>query len=101
MYNKHPQTQLWLSDVAQIKPEVVPVTNDEESAFIKKPKWGTGLWTSTWREETQDSAWIDYWQEFGNPNECYWHLLTPRSDCNLYIIDTYADLEYLIKTYDR
>lgn len=99
MNHQQLSTQLWISDVAQIRPEVVPVINDEESAFIKKPRWGTGLWTSTWREETQDSSWIDYWQEYGNPSECYWHLLTPRSDSNLYIIDTNASLEYLIEKY--
>lgn len=92
--------QLYLSD-SLLREEVTPVENSEEAAFIKKPKRGTGLWTSTWREDTQDSEWVEWCgdENFGNPSECHWYLLTPHPDVRLYTVDSSVDLRRLLKTY--
>jgi len=93
--------QLSLSESPQMREEVTPIVNDEELAIRNKPKQGTGLWTSTWRQETQDSDWIEWCRDnnFGNPDGKYWHLLTPRSDINLYVIDCHSDLKRLFDLY--
>jgi hypothetical protein len=96
------QTQLYLSDAPEMKHEVIPVRNSEETAaMIKKPARHTGLWTSTWRQETQDSDWVEWCrgEDFGNPDGKYWYLLTPREDIKLYVIDCVYDLEQLLHTY--
>ena len=96
------QRQLWLSETQDIKHEVIPVRNSEETgAVIKKPARKTGMWTSTWREETQDSDWVEWCrsEEFSNPDGCYWHLLTPKQDIKLYVIESVYDLEKLLLSY--
>lgn len=96
------QRQLWLSDTSEIKHEVTPVRNSEETgAVIKKPARETGLWTSTWREETQDSDWIEWCRgnDYGNPDGGYWYLLTPKTDVKLYVIDGTHDLEMMLHDY--
>lgn len=96
------QRQLWLSDTPEIKHEVTPVRNSEETgAVIKKPARKTGLWTSTWREETQDSDWIEWCRgnDYGNPDTDYWHLLTPRQDVKLYVVESVHDLEMMLHNY--
>lgn len=96
------QRQLWLSDTPEIKHEVTPIRNSEETGVvIKKPARKTGLWTSTWREETQDSDWVEWCRgnDYGNPDNGYWHLLTPRPDVKLYVIDDTHDLEMMLSTY--
>jgi len=93
-------TQLYICE-NPLREEVIPVENSEESAFIKKPKRETGLWTSTWREETQDSDWVEWCvgNDFGNPDGCYWYLLIPQTDIRLYTIDSVADLHRLLRRY--
>lgn len=90
--------QLCISDSPHMREEVTPVINDEESAFVKKPKRGTGLWTSTWREDI-GSGWVYYESEYCDLTKKYWHRLTPRPNVNLYVIEAYADLERLIHSY--
>lgn len=79
----------------------VNARNGDEAAFIKKPMRGTGLWTSTWREETQDSAWVEWcrWENFGEPYKQNWFLLTPKDNVKLYTIDGLNDLHRLLREY--
>jgi hypothetical protein len=84
-----------------MREEVTPVSNDEKLGFRNKPKQGTGLWTSTWRPETHDSDWVEWCRgdNFGNPDGKHWHLLTPKPDVNLYVIDSKNDLKRLFHLY--
>lgn len=93
--------QLYITSEETLNQAVVPVTNSDETGFIKKPAAGTGLWTSSWREETQDSAWVEWCQgeNFGKPYEKTWHLLTPQEDVKLYVIDGLKDLNKLLRTH--
>ena len=77
----------------------VGVRNSQDMAFIKKPTRGTGLWTSTWREETQDSDWVEWCHgnDFGDPYKKNWLLLTPKDDIKLYMIDSLKDLHRLLR----
>jgi hypothetical protein len=78
----------------------MPVTNSEESMLRMKPGWRTGLWTSTWQSDTQDSSWIEYGRDnYIDTDKRFWHLLTPKRESKLYVIDSCFDLERLVKTY--
>lgn len=100
MSNTHPGKQLYLCD-GKIRQEVVPVCNSEESAFVKKPKRETGLWTSSWREKTRDSEWVEWCvgEDFGEPYKKSWWVLTPRSQLRLYVIESVGDLLVLLKEF--
>lgn len=91
-------TQLHLCGSKPLREEVIPVKNSEDAAFIKKPGRGTGLWTSTWREETRDSEWVEWCisNDYGSPYAQSWYLLTPAETANLYIIDGVGDLRILL-----
>src|SRR5437016_4054794 len=93
--------QLHITPAYDMIEQVASVENDADGPFRKKPKSTTGLWTSSWREETQDSDWIEWCrgENFGDPDTSQWFLLTPREDVKLYIIDSLADLEKLMKDY--
>ncbi len=90
--------QLHISCVQALAEQVASVENNTRSS-IRKPKYG--LWTSSWREETQDSGWVEWcrWEEFDDPDKQQWFLLTPKADSKLYVIDCYADLQRLVDTY--
>jgi hypothetical protein len=92
--------QLHFSCVQALIEQVAPIENDE-MASRKKPKSTSGLWTSSWREETKDSEWVEWCrgENFSNPDESQWFLLTPKEHSRLYVIDCYADLERLLETY--
>lgn len=95
-------TQLHITSFDTISDQVfVGVRNSERSALIKKPWRGTGLWTSSWRAETQDSAWIEWCRDnhFGHPYDKNWFPLTPKNDAKLYVIDGLADLIDLLRDY--
>lgn len=78
----------------------VPVRNDDFTETRKKPEAGTGFWTSSFREETQDSAWVAYLQRNDQePFSVSWYLLTPREGITLYIVDNLEDLFALLDTY--
>jgi hypothetical protein len=93
--------QLYLSKNEALRPEVVAVRNDDASVYRKKPAQGTGLWTSTWQEETQDSGWVEWCRgaDFGEPENRIWFLLTPAEDARLLIIDSYHDMVTLIRRF--
>lgn len=75
--------------------------NYDVCAFLKKPRPGTGLWTSSWCEESQDSEWVQWCrsESFGDVDARRWYLLTPRPNLVLYEVDALADLHRLLKTY--
>lgn len=93
--------QLYITSEETLNQAVIPVTNSDETGFIKKPAAGTGLWTSSWREETQDSGWVEWcrWENFGKPYEKHWHVLTQKDDVKLYKIDSLGGLRRLLRTY--
>lgn len=94
--------QLYITSGEIVKPECfVGARNCEDTAFIKKPWRGTGLWTSTWREGTRDSAWVEWcrWNDFEAPYEKQWYILVSKEDINLYVIDKLTDLQGLMQDY--
>lgn len=93
--------QLYIMSNDELRQDVTPVRNSEKTALIKKPAHCTGLWTSSWREETQDSAWVEWcqWNDFGKPYENHWYILTPKEDAKLYMIDSLRDLHKLLRAY--
>ena len=93
--------QLHISSAKVLIEQIAPVKNNEKMVSIKKPEGSTGLWTSTWREETQDSAWVEWCagENFGTPYTDHWYLLTSSPDSNLYVIDSVADFSRLLKLY--
>lgn len=95
------ERQLYITSEETLNQAVVPVYNSDEASFIKKPARCTGLWTSSWREQTQDSAWVEWcrWNDYGKPYNFNWHLLTPQEDAKLYVIDSLRDLNRLLRAY--
>lgn len=92
--------QLHLSNESELEPMVRAVKNDEMTILRKKPAPGTGLWTSTWGEESRDSEWVEcYRRLFGSPEDLCWFLLTPEPDARIYVIDSYHDLAGLIQCF--
>ena len=78
--------QLHLSEVHALAENVASVENDPMSPFRKKPKYG--FWTSTWREETQDSDWVEWCrgQDFEQLAQSYDGLrLTERGNSRLHL----------------
>lgn len=96
-----PGIQLHLSGREVLSQEVVPIVNNAAATFRKKPAYGTGLWTSSWREETQDSDWVEWCRnnEFGEPDKQSWYLLTPAIDARLYVVDSHVALVQLLKRF--
>ncbi len=90
--------QLHISSVQELVEQVASVENNTHSS-MRKPKYG--LWTSSWREETQDSGWVEWcrYEEFDDPGKQQWFLLTPKAESRLYVIDCYSDLQRLVDTY--
>lgn len=93
--------QLHLSKRETLRQEVIPVKNDEGSIYRKKPAQGTGLWTSSWREETRDSDWIEWCrsEEFGDIDAQSWFLLTLAKDTRLCVISSYYELTVTLKRF--
>jgi hypothetical protein len=91
--------QVHISHAAALAEQVAAVENDDDMPTRKKPKYG--LWTSSWRQVSQDSGWIEWCRgsDFTEVEKGYWFLLTPREDVKLYEINTYADLERLVREY--
>lgn len=87
--------QLHLSNAPALRQEVIPVTNSDRNH--RKPRVGTGLWTSTWLGAEQTSAWATHEQAKGR----YSFLLTPTADARIATIDNLADLKRLLKGYRR
>src|SRR5256885_14420779 len=97
-------TQLHITDDDMITEQgfVNVRNNSEEPTCIKKPTRKTGLWTSPWREETQDSEWVAYClrNDWDAPyEEKTWWLLTPRDGIKLFVVDTLEDMEKLFTVY--
>ena len=78
--------QLYITHSDELREEVTPVVNDPESFYRQKPTGG--FWTSSYREESQDSDWVDWCrgENFSDPDTMNWWLLTPHADCKLYTI---------------
>lgn len=93
--------QLHLSTGETLRQEVVAVKNDEGSVYRKKPAQGTGLWTSSWREKTRDSDWIEWCRgdNFGEPEKQSWFLLTPAKDTRICTISSYYELAATLKRF--
>jgi hypothetical protein len=66
-----------------------------------KPKGG--LWTSTWRTETEDSDWIEWCRgaQFGDVDSQEWYQLEPSSNARIYTIDSVVDLVALHNKYNE
>ncbi|GAB6558018.1 hypothetical protein bcgnr5378_07020 [Bacillus cereus] len=74
-----------------------PVKNTD--SVSQKPRGG--LWTSTYNE-TEGSSWYKFAShirhfEVGEP--LYATLFTVKEDANIYVVDSYGDLEKLMETY--
>ena len=93
--------QLHVSPVKDLIEQVAPVQNDFEAYYRQKPKGG--FWTSSWQEETQDSAWVEWCrgEDFDGVDEKMWFLLTPNPDCKLYIIDSQQDFHRCLMEYGQ
>jgi len=80
---------------------VTPVKNEGSASYLKKPQFNTGLWTSTYRESTQDSAWVSWCkkEDFGNPYGLRWYLLEPKHTARIYCIRGEAEAALLLKDY--
>lgn len=95
-------SQLHTSISPEMRQEVVPVQNNEQMTYLKKPDWKTGLWTSSWVDNT--SAWVDYCRGLSlespleQQDKLYWHILSPKP-ARIFVINTYQDLDRLLKTY--
>lgn len=90
-------TQLFASNISDVREvDFIPVRNRD---YFNKP-YG-GLWTSTYRPETNDSEWVAWCRDekFGNVDDQTWHLLTPKTNVNIYTIDTLNDLCELLQKY--
>jgi hypothetical protein len=86
----------------ELKPDCfIGVQNRDDACFIKKPAGGTGLWTSSWRDETKDSAWVEwcYDNDFGEQYKKNWYLLTPLENVKLFVVDSMADFHHLLGNY--
>ncbi len=96
-----PGTQLYTTNAEKLNEQVIPVKNSEQSAGIHKPEPGTGLWTSSWRESTRDSDWVEWCKasDYGSVDTRIWWLLTPNERTNLYTIESRFDLLDLLTRY--
>lgn len=93
----HP-VQLHVSQKDHLR-DWITVRNTLHTWLPNKPQPGTGLWTSTWNEQTHSSAWTEWCQfnsEFLAP---HWFLLTPQADARIYTIDTLDDLLALLEVF--
>ena len=87
------KTQLLLSPPTTLSCTVPPVRN-RWSAW-NKPEGG--LWTSTYRPETQDSAWVEWRSIYlSPPDHKAWWLLTPTPAARILTIDTLDDFIALL-----
>jgi len=91
--------QLFVGNAVPLPELLEPIKNDPDAYYRQKPHGG--FWTSTYRKETHDSAWIEWCrgEEFGDVDKLRWHLLTPRPDCKIYTIDSRMDFKRLLKTH--
>lgn len=96
-----PQIFVTEKDATVCEQQFQPVVNDPDD-YRQKPRHG-GLWTSTWREKTQDSAWVAWCQDnsFGDVEQMAWWLLTPAKDIRVYTIASVAGLERCLQEYGR
>ena len=93
-------TQLHISSAKALIEQVAPVENEFDAYYRQKPKGG--FWTSTWREESQDSDWIEWCRGnsyYSTDESNIWWLLTPRPECRLYTIDSLRDFTGLLMEY--
>lgn len=94
--------QLHLSrESLELRAEVVPVRNG--GILGHKPMIDTGLWTSTYHEEEQTSAWVEWCRSrYQSPLAARaWFLLEVEETARIATIDTHADLVSLLRDYAR
>lgn len=91
--------QLTVSIAHALIEQVSPVENDPEGFYRQKPKYG--FWTSTYREDTHDSAWVEWCSDtnFGDVHNSNWFLLTPSPETRIYTIDSLQDLNQCLQQY--
>ena len=91
--------QLHISPAQALIEQVAAVENDPELYFRQKPNGG--FWTSSWREDTQDSDWVEWCRSeaFDTVEERNWWLLTPHPECKIYTIDSLADFNRCLTEY--
>lgn len=92
------EPQLFVGEDEPIREKFHPATN-REHGWIKPVG---GLWTSTYRPETQDSEWVEWCiaESFSEPSTLQWSLLTPKQDARVAIVDTLADLQRFLASYE-
>ena len=93
------EVQLHISTASDLQAQVIPVKNDPRGYYRQKPKGG--FWTSTWHEETHDSAWVEWCRSTRHygMDEQHWWLLTPHAGIRLYTIDSLADFNQCLLDY--
>lgn len=98
-------TQLYVCEGVPSEEKFVPARN-RPLGGVPKPDHKTGLWTSTWRPETQDSSWVEWCrgesyhaEEYGDCGR--WWLLRVRPHVRIYTVDRLHDLEQLLDWYGR
>ncbi len=87
-------TQLHISLCPEIIPHVEPVRNE---CWIK-PKLGSGLWTSTYRNNSSDWVETPKGMALYEPED-NWFLLEPYPAARILTIDTAADLQNLLREF--
>jgi hypothetical protein len=95
-------TQLFIGVAAPMPELLTPVSNGDGAHSIFVKPLG-GLWTSTWNAEQHTSGWTEWCEseEFGAIHEKYWHLLTPKPESRIAVIDTLDDLLAFLRQYPR
>jgi hypothetical protein len=90
------RVQLFVGGIASPDKFVEPRPRDDTIW----PKPTGGLWTSSWLGEERGSAWIQWCLSecYSVPDACRWDgtLLHPDPTANVYVIDTFQDLEDLL-----
>ena len=82
--------QLFVGSEAPVRSKIIPVTND-----VGYSKPSGGLWTSTWREESRDSDWVEWChrERRGALDGAGWWLLRVAAPVRLVRIDSDSDLD--------
>lgn len=93
--------QLHLGGTERVEPLFLLPPADR-GGFNAKPSGG--FWTSTWRG-AEGSSWVQWClgESYGisqrERRSAYPNLLVPRADARVYEINSYADLEWLVRRY--
>lgn len=91
------QKQLFITS-REMDRNIVPIKNKLDWA---KPDNQTGLWTSTYQQETHDSEWVEWciYNNWCDVEQKRWFLLTPSKTARIYTIDSLRDFKRALKLY--